>query len=113
MTTKAEAAAARDAALALCTMTVQSDAHAEQLVQVASLALLAALETAGRTQFTADDIGEQLDAMGVVRDLATRRRLTSVIVTRGARTSWRRIGWTSSTRRKCAPTALWQVIAPC
>ena len=111
-TTRAQAKQARADALERCTQTVQTDAHAEHLIQAVTVALLDELRAAGRTWFSADDVGEAFDRLGIVRDLPTRRRLTSVLITRGAGRQWRRVGWVASTRRKCSPIAQWQVI-PC
>ena len=112
MTTKRQAQRDRADALARCTQTVESDAHAEQVVQAVTDALLVTLREAGRQLFSADDVGAALDAIGIVRDLPTRRRLVSVLITRGAAAKrWRRVGWVASTRRKCSPIAQWQVIA--
>jgi hypothetical protein len=112
MTSKEQARQERADALARCTQTVQTDAHAEQLIQATTALLLADLRAAGRDWFSADDMGEAFDRLGIVRDLPTRRRLTSVLITRGAGRQWRRVGWVRSTRRKCSPIGQWQVI-PC
>lgn len=106
----AAADAARDAGIAQADASVARDQHAEALVQRVTRLLLQRLHEAGRTEFTADEIGDLLDTLGVATDLATRKRLVGTIVNRGKDRTWRACGYTKSVRRHSSPIALWRLL---
>ena len=104
---------ARSEAIAAVDARVTDTPSESDVVRTVTLDLLAALADAGRREFCADDLGQMLDQRQVATDLATRRRICSTIITRGAADGlWHKIGYVSSRRRKCAPIVLWRVGAP-
>ncbi len=95
--------AKRDAAVAANDERVTRERGGDALVERVTDALLA-LPT-----FTADDVARELDAAGVPTDLATRRRLTSVVVNRGKGKLWDAAGYERShdPRRNARPVVRW------
>jgi hypothetical protein len=104
---------ARSEAIAAVDARVTDTPSESDVVRTVTLALLAELADVGRREFSADDLGVLLDQRQVATDLATRRRICSTIITRGAADGlWHKIGYVSSRRRKCAPIVQWRVGAP-
>lgn len=95
--------AKRDAAVAANDERVTRERGGDALVERVTDALLA-LPT-----FTADDVAAELDRAGVPTDLATRRRLASVVVNRGKGKLWDAAGYERShdPRRNSRPILRW------
>lgn len=103
------AAAARDVGIATAAATVDDNLPEARLVEAITYQLLAQCEDRKTVQFTADDVGDLLDAAGLGRDLAQRRRIVSTVINRGIGRTWYRLGYVQSRRRHCAPIALWSL----
>lgn len=97
----------RDAALRANDARVSSGRGGDRLVAQVTRQLM------DRVEFTADDVAHLLDEAGVSRDLATRRRLTSVVVNRGKGKLWEPVGYAISqdARRNARPVMRWKVRA--
>jgi len=96
----------REAAIAQADESVRKSAAGDLVVGKVIDMLVRQYET-----FTGDDIAAMLDEMGVLKDLATRRRLVSTIVNRGRERLWVVDGWQTShdPRRNARPIMRWRV----
>ena len=106
------AAAQRDAAIALAGRSVDADPTAGEALTRVLGALMRRLHLAGDWTFSADLVGEIMDELNVAPDLATRRRLVSTFLTRGAkgdRPLWRKVGYVASHRRHGSPIVQWRL----
>lgn len=106
----AAADAARDEGIARADSSVRKNPDAEATVRRVTDILLNRMYAEGRREFTADEVGGLLDALGVATDQATRKRLASTIINRGKNKRWRAVGFTRSHRRHSAPIALWELM---